>query len=146
VARIGPNWLFVTLAFILATWLALSTLLIATRGNLEALLATTIGRLVRPDAFKFVNGVSVLLWCVHSCLAVIAIAASRWHRGDVVALLLIGPVIALAIALLGQRWDDPNWHDFLAVCTIGWFVSTVVASCYWLLKGRIYAGRWGSRI
>ncbi len=135
-SRIGPVWLLMTLAILASMWLALSVILIATQGNPEALLTASFGRLTRPGAFEYVNRVSVPLWWVHTCLTLIAILAARWNRTDVVAVLLIGPVIALAIALLSQRWEDPNWHDLLGVCTIGWFVSMVVAGCYWILRGR----------
>ncbi len=134
--RTGPAWLLVALAILVAAWLVLSVLLIATQGNPGAFLTATFGRSGRPDAFEFVSGVSVLLWWMHSCVVLIAIAASHWHRTDVVVVLLIGPVIALTIALLGQNWEDPNWHDFIAVCIIGWFVSTVVTGCYWMLQWR----------
>ena len=134
--RLRKAWLFVTLAVLVAAWLLLSVVLIVTRGDPEALLTAWFGRLSRTDAFNGVNDVTLLVWCAHTCLTPTAIAASRWHRTDVIVILQVGPLIALAIALLGEQWDDPNWHVILSVCAIGWFVSTVVAGCFWILKGR----------
>jgi hypothetical protein len=48
--------------------------------------------------------------------------------------LTIGPVIAGAIALLGQRWADPNWFQVVALCAIGWLVGTLVGGVYWVIK------------
>ena len=50
------------------------------------------------------------------------------------AVLMVGPIIALAIALFGQRWTDPNWFEVVGVCTICWFVGDVVGVTYWVLK------------
>ena len=133
-SRIGRGWQLATLAVLVSLWLGLSGLLVVTRGKPEAFLATTLGRFGRAGAFEHLNGVSILVWSVHSFLVVIAIAATRYRRTDVVAVLVIGPVIALVIALLGQRWSDPNWFEVVAVCAIGWLVGTVVGCVYWVLK------------
>ena len=133
-ARIGPGWQLATLAVLVALWFGLSGLLFVTRGKPEAFLATTFGRFGRADAFEHLNGISILLWPVHSFLVLTAIAATRCRRTDVVAVLMIGPVIAVAIALLGQRWADPNWFEVVEVCAIGWLVGTVVGALYWVLK------------
>jgi hypothetical protein len=133
-ARIGPGWQLATLTALVSLWLGLSGLLVVTRGKPEAFLAATFGPFGRADAFEHLNGVSILVWSVHSFLVLIAIAATRYRRADVVAVLMIGPVIASAIALLGQRWADPNWFEVFAVCAIGWLVGTVVGGVYWVLK------------
>lgn len=133
-ARLGPACQVVFLAFLFALWLGLSGLLVVSRGRPEAWLAAAFGRFSRPDAFQFLNGVAILFWSAHSLLLLVAIAATRYRRPDVVAVLAIGPVIASAIALLGERWQDPNWHNVVSLGSIGWGVGTLVAGGYWLLK------------
>jgi hypothetical protein len=71
---------------------------------------------------------------VHSSLAITAVAAARSRRSDVLAVLLIGPAIGLAISVLWQRWGDPNWAEFVGVCLIGWLVGTIVSCVYWFIK------------
>jgi hypothetical protein len=115
-------------------WLSLSGLFVVAWGDPEAFLWATFGRHSRADAFEHLNGVSFLFWLVHSSLVLIAIAAARFRRSDVLTALLIGPVIALIICLLDQHWSDPNWFVVVAVCTIGWLVSTIVGGVYWSLR------------
>ncbi len=110
--------------------------LLVSRGNPEALLVTTFGRFSMNDAFENLNGVTVDLWCVHSFLVLIAIAAVCYRRPDVLPVLMLSPVMASAIALPGQRWSDPNWIDVVAVYVICWLVSTVVGVAYWVLRRR----------
>jgi len=55
-------------------------------------------------------------------------------RLSVLVVLMIGPVIASAIALFGQRWDDPDWIVVVGVCGIGWLVSVVVGCLFWILR------------
>jgi hypothetical protein len=135
-ARIGSALQLGTLAALVSVWLGLSGLLVVSRGNPEAFLVTTFGRFSMDDAFENLNGVTVGLWCVHSFLVVTAIAAVWYRRPDVLAVLMLGPVMASAIALPGQRWSDPNWFDVVAVCVICWLVSTVVGVVYWFLGRR----------
>jgi hypothetical protein len=61
---------------------------------------------------------------------------ARSRRSEVLAVLLIGPAIGLAISLLFQRWGDPNWALFVGVCLIGWLVGTIVGGLYWLKISR----------
>ncbi len=129
-------WQLVTLGVLAALWLGLSGLLVVARGKPEAFLVTALGRFSRPDAFENLNGVTVALSCVHSFLLAIAIAAVRYRRTDVLAVLMVGPVIASAIALIGQRWSDPNWFEIVAVCAICWLVSAVVGGICWVLNLR----------
>jgi hypothetical protein len=135
-ACIGPALQLGTLAALVSLWLGLSGLLVVSRGNPEAFLVTTFGRFSMDDAFENLNGVTVDLWCVHSFLVLIAIAAVWYRRPDVLAVLMLGPAMASAIALPGQRWSDPNWFDVVAVCVICWLVSTVVGVAYWVLRRR----------
>ena len=106
-------------------WFGLSGLFVVARGDPEAFLRTTFARSSRADTFEHLNGLSVPFWLVHSSLVLIAMAAARYRRSDVLTVLLIGPVIALAIGLLGQAWSDPDWFVVVAVCTIGWLVGYV---------------------
>jgi hypothetical protein len=112
-------------------WLGLSALLLVARGDLEATLRGAVGRHARPDAFEHLNGISVRFWAAHTSLTLVAIAAARYRRSDVLGVLLVGPVIALIICVLSQDWSDPNWFTAVAVCTIGWLASTVVGAAYW---------------
>jgi len=132
----GFAYRFATLGCLVLFWFGLSGLLVVARGDPEAFLRTTFARSSRADTFEHLNGVSVPFWLVHSSLVLIAIAAARYRRSDVLTVSLIGPVIALAISLLGQAWSDPDWYVVAAVCTIGWVVGTVAGGLYWGLKRR----------
>jgi hypothetical protein len=129
-----PGWRIAASGALVLSWLVLSGLLVVARGDPEALLRSTSGRFSSADRFEHINGISGPFWLVHSALVLIAVAAARHRRSDVLAVLLIGPVIALFIGLLGQAWSDPDWFVVLAVCTIGWLVGTVVGGLYWALK------------
>jgi hypothetical protein len=117
-------------------WFGLSGLLVVSRGDPEAFLRTTFARSSRADTFEHLNGVLVPFWLLHSLLVLIAVAAARHRRSDVLTVLLIGPVIALAISLPGQAWSDPEWFVIVAVCTIGWLVGTLAGGLYWGSKPR----------
>ena len=134
--RIRPRWRLATLAVLVLLWLGLTGLLVVSRGRPEAFLVTTMGRFSRADAFEHLNGISTLVWSLHSLLVLTVTAATWQRRADVLTVVMIGPVIALAIALLGQRWEDPNWFVIVAVCAIGWLVGMVVGWAYWILKSR----------
>ncbi|WP_165072913.1 hypothetical protein [Paludisphaera rhizosphaerae] len=129
-----PGLLVLTPAFLALLWVGLGILLLLARGDLEALLRRDFGEHARPDAFDHLNGVSTAFWIAHTCLTVVAIAAARSRRTDVLVVLLIGPLIASGISLLGQSWSDPNWLVVAAVCTIGWLASTVVGATYWAFR------------
>jgi hypothetical protein len=91
--RIGPGrHTLVTLVLVALVflWLSLSGLLVVAWGDPEAFPWTTFGRYSRADAFEHLNGVSFLFWLVHSPLVLIAIAAARFRRSDVLTALLIG--------------------------------------------------------
>jgi hypothetical protein len=130
----GRGWQVTVLAALVSFWLGLSGLLLVARGDPETFLRTTLGHFSRPDAFEHISGVSICLWVVHSSLVTLAIAAAWRRRPDVLVVILIGPVIALMISLLGEQWSDPNWFVVISVCTIGWGVGTVVGGAYWCLK------------
>ena len=135
-ARIGPALQPGTLAALVSLWLGLTGLLAVSRGNPEAFLVRTFGRFSMDDAFENVNRVTVGLWWVHTLLVLIAIAAVWRRRPDVLAVLSLGPAIASAIALFGERWSDPNWFEVVAVSVICWLVSTVVGVVYWMVRRR----------
>jgi len=134
ISRVGTAWQLATMGVLVSLWLGLSGLLVVAWGKPEAFLATTFGRFAQADAFEHLDGVLIFLWSVHSILVLIAILATRYCRTDVLAVLMIAPIIASAIALLGQQWTDPNWHNVVAVCAIGWLVGTLVGQVYWVLK------------
>lgn len=133
-AGMARAWHLVVLGVLVLLWLGLSCLLVIARGRPEVFLETTLGRFSREDAFEFLDGVSIHLWCMHSLLVLIAILAIRYGRKDVLVVLTIGPIMALAIALLGQQWSDPNWFVVVAVWLICSLVSTIVGLVYWVFK------------
>jgi hypothetical protein len=132
--RIACVWPVVSLGILVLIWAALTGLLIASHGKPEAYLAATFGRSSRPDAFEHLNGIAVHVWFLHSALVLLALLAVRRRRTDVLGVLLIGPVIALTIAILGQQWTDPNWFVVAAVFAIGSLVGAVVGGAYWMVK------------
>jgi hypothetical protein len=121
-------------AALVLLWLGLSSLIVVAWGDPEAFLRRTIGRSSRADAFEHLNGIAALFWIAHTALVLIGIAAARSRRPDVVKVLLIGPGIALMICLLNQDRSDPNWFVAVAVCTIGWLVSSVASAVYWAFR------------
>jgi len=135
-ARMGSAWRIAALGALVSSWFGISGLLVVARGDPETFLQTTFVRFSRPDTFEHLNGISVPFWLVHSSLVLTAIEAARYRRSDVLTVLLIGPVIALAIGLLGQAWSDLDLFVVVAICTIGWLVGTVVGGLYWALKPR----------
>jgi hypothetical protein len=130
----GYAWQIVNLGILVSLWLGLSGLLVVARGKPEAFLVTTFGRFSRDDAFDNLDDVTVGLWWLHSFLVLVVILATWYRRNDVLIVLMSGPVIALAIAMFGEQWTDPNWFQIVAVCEICWLVSTVVGQAYWVLK------------
>jgi hypothetical protein len=136
--RLGTGlWTLVAAALVLL-WLGLSALLLVARGDPEAALRGAFGRQARADAFDHLNGISIYFWSMHTSLTLVAIAAARSRRSDVLKVLLIGPIIALTVCLLGQDWSDPNWFVAVAVCTIGWLASIVVGAAYWALRPTVH--------
>jgi hypothetical protein len=132
--RVGPAWRLGILPVVLSLWLGLSALLAVTRGKPEDFLVKTFGGFSRDDAFEHLNGVSILFWLFHSLLVLIALAATWYRRTDVLTVLMIGPIIASAIVLLVTSWADPNWFEIVAVISIGWLASVVVALGYWIVE------------
>lgn len=129
--NLGTNRRALFLVALVALWLAVTGLLVASRGNPEGFLLNTLGRYSRGDAFKHLNVDLPRFWFMHSALVSTALAAARSRRTDVLIVLLIGPNFALAVNLLGQDWSDPNWSVIVGVCVIGWLASTVVGIVYW---------------
>jgi hypothetical protein len=132
--RLGIVWQVGTLVILISLWTGLTGLIVVSGGETEALLATRFGSAGRQDAFRYLNGILVVLWAVYSASVAIAIAAAWCRRGDVLGVLLVGPVIGLAIGLLGQTWADPNWYQVVAIWTIGWLASLIVAGGYWVIR------------
>jgi hypothetical protein len=130
---------FLVLLAMLILWLSVSGLLVFARGDPEAVLRTTFSRSSRADAFEHLNGIAYPAWLILSSRVLIAIAAARFGGADVLAVLVIGPVIALVICLLNEDRSDPNWFVAVAVCTIGWMVSTFVGGVYWGLRRTVNA-------
>ncbi len=120
------------IAPLLLVWFAVSTLVLIGRGDVERLLHSTFGHQARPDAFEGLNQVASLFWAVIGGHLGLALVAAWRRRIDVLLVLLIGPGIALGLCVLLENWSDPNWHNVIGVCTIGWLVGTLVAGGYGL--------------
>jgi len=133
-SRLGSGSQLAAVALLISFWLGLTGLLIASWGQPEAFLLKTFGRFSRDDAFEHLNGIAVIAWAVFSVLVLIAMATTRYGRPDVLAVLMIGPVIAASIVLIDQHWTDPNWFVIVAVCSIGSLVGSVVGVAYWVLR------------
>jgi len=134
VARKTPYWQIAVVVALAALWVAASALLVLTRGDPEGFFRSTLAGHARRDAFNDLNRASVLFLVAHTCLLVVAIAAARCRRSDVLAVLLLGPAIALPICYFGQEWSDPEWFLVPAVCMICWIVSTAVGGSYWIVS------------
>lgn len=132
--RTPALWQIFALGFLFFLWFGLIGLLIIAHGDLEAFLQETFRHNSRPDAFYDLTRVTVLFWLVHSSLTMTAVAAARYRRTDVLAVLLIGPAIGLLISLLSQRWQDPNWAVFVGICLIGWLAGTIVGGMFWFMR------------
>jgi len=124
------------IAPLLLVWLAASVFILIGRGDVESLLDSAFGHRVMSDAFEGLNQIAPLCWASHSMLVSLALVAAWRRRADILLVLVIGPGIALLLCLVFERWSDPNWHDVLAVCSIGWFVGTLVTGFYWLANRR----------
>src|SRR4051812_31516079 len=131
-----PIWRSITLGALLLLWAGISWLLVVSRGNPETFLRTSFPTYGRPDAFHDLNRTAVFFWVVHSCLTLTALSATQFRRPDVLLVLLIGPAMALPIALLSQRWGDPQWAVFVGVYLMGWLASTLVGLGYWGVRSK----------
>src|SRR5215203_5451184 len=80
--RIGCARQTLVLATLVSLWLALTGLLLVSRGNPEAFLSGNLGRYSRADAFEHLNSGLPFFWVVHSSLVLTAIAAARFCRTD----------------------------------------------------------------
>jgi hypothetical protein len=129
-------WQSVILGSMLLLWIGLSWLLVASRCDSETFLRTTFAGYSRPDAFNALNKAMAYFWVAHSCLSLAALSAAWFRRPDVLAVLQIGPAMALGLGVLSQRWSDPNWFVFVGVCLMGWLASTLVGFVYWGVRSR----------
>lgn len=46
--------------------------------------------------------------------------------------LIIGPILALLVAVTSQDWADPDWNVFAAVCFLGWIAGIIAGAVYCL--------------
>jgi hypothetical protein len=129
-----PYWQMATLATVAALWVALSIPLILGRGGVEAYLLSTFKDCVRADAFVRLNRTFVLMWIGHTCLLAFCIVAMIVRESDLFTVLIIGPILALLVAVTSQQWADPDWNVFAGVCFIGWLVGNVSGGAYCLYR------------
>lgn len=133
----SPHWQIAVLTLLAAMWIALSALLVLSRGDVEAYLISIFKDSARPDAFVRLNRTFRLMWIAHSCLLLFGLVAMMVHKRDLFTVLIIGPSLAFPIALFWQRWSDPDWNTFTGICVVGWLASIVAGGVYWLYdRGR----------
>ena len=119
---------------IATSWLMLTAALFGGRAQIETVLNSFLGLRSRPDAFGHIDRIAPLFWVDHCAWCVFISAAIFRGWRNVVVVLLIGPIFALVINAVNESWSDPAWFTIVAICTIGWSVSLVVAAAYWLLR------------
>lgn len=133
----SSRWQIAVLTLLALLWITLSALLVLARGDVEAYLLNIFKDSVRPDAFVRLNRTFLLMWIAHSCLLVLGLVAATVHKRDLFTVLIIGPSLAIAIALFLQQWSDPDWNTFTGICVVGWLASIVAGGVYWLYdRGR----------
>ena len=54
------------------------------------------------------------------------------RKSDLFTVLIIGPILALLVAVTSQDWADPDWNVFAGVCFIGWIAGITSGAVYWL--------------
>jgi hypothetical protein len=134
--RVGSVCAYSVLGALILLWIVLIGILLLAHGDPEALLARTFDRHSRPDAFAHLNGVLVQFWTLHTVLILLAAAATRFRRHDVLTVLLVGPIMGLILNLLAHNWKDPEWFAIVAVFSIYWLVGTLVGGVYWAARRR----------
>lgn len=132
IGRRLPYWQIVTLTIVAALWGALSVLWILARGDVESYLLSAFKGSARADAFVRLNPTFVLMWVGHTCFLVFGIVAMFVRKSDLFTVLIIGPILALLVAVTSQDWADPDWNVFAGVCFIGWIAGITSGAVYWL--------------
>lgn len=132
IGRSLPYWQIAALTIVAALWGALSILWILARGDVESYLLSAFKGSVRADAFVRLNPTFVLMWVGHTCFLVFGIVAMFVRKSDLFTVLIIGPILALLVAVTSQDWADPDWNVFAAVCFIGWIAGIISGAVYCL--------------
>ena len=132
IGRRLPYWQIAALTIVAAFWGALSILWILARGDVESYLLSAFKGSVRADAFVRLNPTFVLMWVGHTCFLVFGIVAMFVRKSDFFTVLIIGPILALLVAVTSQDWADPDWNVFAAVCFIGWIAGIISGAVYCL--------------
>lgn len=105
---------------------AVLSLLLFAPPDLESWLSDRYVGVSRKDAFDGVNKVFPLFAttiCITSLVACIFACGNRFRY---IVYLALGPLIATCMYVIGNGMSDPAWMTFLAMNTIGMFVSVVV--------------------
>jgi len=129
-----PYWQIAAFTIAAASWGGLSILWILARGDVESYLLTAFNGSVRADAFVRLNRTFGLMLVGHTCFLVFGIVAMVVRKRDLFTVLIIGPILALIVAVTSQDWADPDWNVFAGLCFIGWIagiISDVVYCLYW---------------
>ena len=127
-----PYWQIASLTIVAALWGALSILRILARGHVESYLLSAFKGSVRADAFVRLNPTLVLMWIGHTCFLVFGIVAMSLRKSDLFTVLIIGPILALLVAVTSQDWADPDWNVFAGICFIGWIAGIISGAVYCL--------------
>lgn len=129
-----PYWQIAAFSVVAALWGALSILWILARGDVESYLLTAFDGSVRADAFVRLNRTFVFMLVGHTCFLLLGLVAIVVRKRDLFTVLIIGPILALLVAVTSQDWADPDWNVFAGICFIGWItgvISGVVYCWYW---------------
>jgi len=128
-------WQIPTLAILAGLWIALSIPLAFGYGDAEAFFLRTFKDYARAaHPYLSLNPIFIQFWIAHFCLLIFGIVAVTIHKSDLFTVLIIGPTLALGVALFSQQWSDPDWILFTGVCLIGWLLAIVSGGVYCLYK------------
>jgi hypothetical protein len=130
----GLGW--VVIGALVVLWLTETAILVAGQGNAELMLSRWFRGHARSDTFAHIDQSLGVVWGTQTALTILALAALRSRRGDVLYVLLIGPVLVVIGCAVTEKWSDPDCFVIAAVCSIGWFIGALVGGGYWFVTRR----------
>ena len=126
-----PKWQIVAIACLAVAWIGLTVPLILGGGDAEAFFKHTFKAYARSShPYLSLNATFGQLWIAHSCLLIFSIIAMALRKADLFTVLIVGPTIAVVVAVLGASWSDPDWIVITSVCLIGCLVGLVTGGGY----------------
>ena len=126
-----PKWQIAALACLAAVWIALATLLVLGRGDVDAFFLRTFKAYSRSShPYLNLNPTLQQLWLAWSCLLAFSSGAIAYRKADLFSVLCVGPALACGIAVMSVSWSDPDWIVVCGVCLIGCVVGLVSGAAY----------------